>query len=57
MNILLLLLPKLERPNSKTSIRLLVLNSLLVTLSPLLLHDELHFAFCMLDYSSLNLQR
>jgi len=51
-----LLLLELEWTDSKTSIRLLVLNSLLITLSPLLLHNKLHLALCVFDHRGLYLK-
>ena len=43
---------KFEWSNSQASVSLLVLDCFFVTLSPLLLHDELHLAFRVFDYGS-----
>ena len=49
---LLWLLGGLEWPNPQTSVSLFMLNGLFVPLSPLLLHDELHFPLGVFDNGS-----
>jgi len=51
------LLLEFEWTDSKTRISLLVFYSLLITLSPLFLHNELHLALCMFDHCGLYLKR
>lgn len=50
--VLLLLLWELEWTDPQAGVSLFVLDGFFVTLSPLLLHDELHFSLCVFDHGS-----
>ena len=52
--LLLLFMWELEWTNPQAGVSLLVLDCFFVTLSPLLLHDELHFPLRMFDHGSGN---
>jgi len=52
--LLLLFVWELEWTDPQAGVSLFVLDGFLVTLSPLLLHDELHFSLCVFDHGSGN---